>query len=158
MRAMSFLMLLALLLPATAYGHIGTANCFSYLKVEKTFTKETGSRPGGYHLVADELVALPDQGLLGPWGEWVSAQSAHNRALKDLRRKFGDTSKFRANLKAASGALDRWLENEGVHPNVRILLTGFVSAHMRENEVLGTYTPDIVFRVAAHERVTRCPA
>ena len=162
---------------------VSAVDCLGYLSAERSFEKKTGKAPN-HGVIEEALVALPplSRDIDGdPWQRYIDAsnkldwagerqQQLHEedarqkllgRSVPNLSIKVSVASEswdeaFQAQMRAAN-ALDLWFADYGIGDNAAALVRWFVGIYRETHVVYGARPPDLVFRVAVHERQTNCP-
>ena len=93
--------------------------------------------------------------------EKQAEQELIGHSVKDFTTKFSRASdrwmeEFKKKGKAGE-KLDKWLEERGINANTSGMIRWFVSNYHASHEVLQSSPPDLVYRVAVHERRSNCP-
>lgn len=156
--------------------------CLSYLSAERSFQEKAGKRPDHRAIEAALSRLKLSPKLRGdPWQKNIDAadklkwsrESQDRLYAEDARQKLFGRSVPNISIKSkvasdrvmkalhaskASGeALNKWLASYGIGESAANLIQWFVSAYRENNKVLSSTPPDLVFRVAVHERQTMCP-
>ena len=173
-----------LFVAAAGASTASAVNCLNYLSAERAFWKKTGKEPD-HKAIESRLSKLPSILNLpygeGAWHKYIDASNKldwaiesqteldneHNRqtllgkSIPNYRIKSSTASerwqKAMNAMNAASDELDRWLGNHAIDGETAALFRWFVSVYRETHEVSGYKEPDLVFRVAVHERRTSCP-
>jgi len=158
-------------------------DCLSYLSAERSFQKEAGEAPN-HRTIEAALSGLPapTTPLNGdPWQKYLDAlnrlawaRESQDRLHKEHDRQNllgGEVPNYRIKssvahkgllealdaLRTAAKRLDDWLAPHGISEHAAQLFRWFVSSYQETHEISGSRAPDLMFRVAVHERRTMCP-
>ena len=158
-------------------------DCLGYLSAERSYENKTG-KALDHDAIEQALTALPplSRDLDGdPWQRYIDASNKLDWAVErqqqlyeeDARQQLlgnsvpnfnirASTSRkswdeaFDAKLRAAD-ALDAWFVDHGIGEHASSLIQWFVGIYRQSHDVSQIRPPDLVFRVAVHERRTNCP-
>ena len=173
-----------LFVAAAGASTASAVNCLGYLSAERSFQKKTGSQPD-HKAIESRLSKLPSVHDIpygeGAWHKYIDASNEldwatesqaelyneHNRqtllgkSIPNYRIKsstaFERVQEAISAKKAASDELDRWLGEHAIDSETADLFSWFVSVYRETHKVFSNKEPDLVFRVAVHERRTSCP-
>lgn len=161
------------------------ADCISYLFAERVFREKTGSAPD-HPNIERALANVPANESRrddGPWDKYIDAKdelkwaSENQKKLREIhnrqsilggsvpnysiRSKIAHESVIKALDKsaAASKALNLWLKKHGFNEATAELFKWFASNYMENHRIYASHAPpDLVYRLAVHERRSRCPS
>ena len=177
------LLVLCGLLSLAAYtgAHENPPDCLAYLGAERAFQEKIGKMPD-LKRIEIGLSKIPVQPGGGPWERYEKAYDSLKWAtegrdrlweadnqqqllvgksvpLYSTKAKVAHESVLKAltEVRDAGKALKGWLKTHGIDDERASLFMSFVGAYREGHEILGPPAPDLVFRVAVHERQTMCP-
>ena len=173
-----FLPIIILALPVVANGHESPADCLGYLVAERLFQEKAGTP--NYQEIEVALARVPVGNRDNPWEKWLDAwrrvdwatEYRDRLVAEDERQKmqsgtsvlsdkislaFDRTMEAIRQTKAPTEGLDDWLKEHGISAEAAELFRGFVHSYRDTHNISSRHAPDLVFRVAVHERQTMCP-
>lgn len=172
----------ALFCVAEAPISASAAPCLSYLRAERSYQEKVG-KPPDHRAIGAALsrLTLSQKPQGDPWQKYIDAQAKKDWATDYQDRLYKEDAKeqlfgrslpdIRTKMKTAHDRImealtesDRagkslleWLQKNGISEHAGRLLQWFVDSYRKTNKLYGSEPPDLVFRVAVHERQTMCP-